>query len=256
VARVIGEARGSGLRAPPLVRSFVRNAEVSTMVLLAASMAGSGVSVGDAGVRMGAGGPGIIGLILIFQLVMVARRLLREGYSFADIHNALLAEAQVQQEEAEELGQHRWLRWLNGQWHRLWAGKFGRWFFKTAGMGLTEPERSRRPSADATEVVLGRSTLAAYEALPDALGYVAREVPAVVGRLEARAESLRAAGDTGERLNDTVAALENVRLALLRLNAGVGTVNDLTGILERAKAIGEAVDHQVEAMEEVREALR
>ena len=256
VARAIGEARGSNLRAPPLVRSFIRNAEISTMVLLAASVAGSGVSVGDAGVRIGSGGPGIIGMILIVQLVVVARRLLREGYAFADIRNALLAEALLQEEEAEELGQRKFFRRLNGWCHRVWAGRFGRWFFKMAGTGLTEPDRPRRPSSDATEVVLGRSTLAAFQALPDALGREAREVPAVVGRLEARAERLRAAGDTGERLNDTVAALENVRLALLRLNAGVGSVSDLTGILERARAIGEAVDHQVEAMEEVREALR
>lgn len=256
VARVIGEMRGSGLRAPPLVRSFVRNAEISTMVLLGAAVAGGGVSVGDAGVRVGAGGPGLIGTILVIQLVVVARRLLQEGYSFADIRNALLAEARVQDEEAEELGQHHLLRRLNSWWHRLWAGKFGRWFFRMAGTGLKEPERPSRPSSDATEVVLGRSTLAAFAALPESLGREAREVPAVVGRLEARAERLRAKGETGEPLNETVAALENVRLALLRLNAGVGAVNDLSIILARAKAIGEAVDRQVEAMDEVRGVLR
>jgi serine/threonine-protein kinase len=256
VARVLGEARGRDFRAPPLVRSFVRNAEVSTMVLLASIVAGGGVSVGSGGMHAGAGGPGLIGTILIIQLVVVARRLLREGYGFADIHDALLAEARVQDEEAEVLGQRGWMRRLNSQWQRLWAGKFGRWFFKVAGTGLEAPAGPSRPSADATEFVLGRSTLAAYAALPAALGSGAREVPALVQRLEARAERLRAAGDTGERLNDTVAALENVRLALLKLSAGVGSMEDLTLVLERAKAIGDAVDRQLEAGNEVREALR
>jgi len=255
VARVLGEARGRDFRAPPLVRSFVRNAEVSTMVLLASIVAGGGVSVGSGGVHAGAGGPGIIGTILIIQLVVVARRLLKEGYAFADIHDALLAEARVQDEEAEVLGQRGWMRRLNSQWQRLWAGKFGRWFFRMAGMGLEAPAGPSRPSADATEFVLGRSTLAAYEALPEALGRGARGVPALVQRLEARAERLRAAGDTGERLNNTVAALENVRLALLKLSAGVGSMEDLTLVLERARAIGEAVDRRLEAGNEVREAL-
>ena len=78
----------------------------------------------------------------------------------------------------------------------------------------------------------------------------------LVARLEARAERLRAEGDTGERLNETVAALENVRLALLKLSAGVGSMGDLTRYLERAKAIGEAVDRRLVAEHEVREALR
>jgi serine/threonine-protein kinase len=256
IARAVGEARGRDLRAPPLVRNFVRNAEISTMAVLAVALAGGGVSAGSGGVHIGAGGPGIIGTILIIQLVVVARRLIREGYGFEDIRAALLAEARLQDEEVEELGHSRWLRRLNSVWQRIWAGRFGRWFFRVAGHGLSVPARPARPSADATEFVLGRSTLAAYEALPEALGPGARAVPAVVQRLEARADRLRAAGDTGERLNETVAALEHVRLALLKLSAGVGSMNDLSLILERAKAIGAAVDRHVEAADEVREALR
>src|SRR3989441_6333462 len=58
LARVAGEVRGRDFRAPPLVRAFVRNAQVSTMVLLALALAGRGA--------------GVIGAILIFQLVVVA----------------------------------------------------------------------------------------------------------------------------------------------------------------------------------------
>src|SRR5213592_249339 len=87
LARVAGELRGRDFRAPPLLRAFVRNAQVSTLVLLASVLAGRGM--------------GIIGAILVFQLVVVARRPLKDGYTFDDIRAALLAERQVQQEEDE-----------------------------------------------------------------------------------------------------------------------------------------------------------
>jgi serine/threonine-protein kinase len=255
VARVVGEVRGRDFRAPPLVRSFVRNAQVSTMVLLALAFGGQGLTVGTGGTAVSVSGPGIVGVILILQLIGVARRLLREGYAFEDIRTALLAEAQVQHEEAEVMQQRRWLRRMNSLWHRLWAGKMGRAFFRLAGIGLRAPERPAIASADATEMVLGRSALAAYEALPPAERDQVRDVPAVVQRLEAEAEALRARGQTGERLAETVGALENVRLALLRLRSGVGTVDDITTWLERAREIGEYVDRRLEAEGEVRDLL-
>jgi hypothetical protein len=256
VARLAGEARGREFRAPPLVRSFVRNAQVSTMVLLAVVVAGQGIGVHTGGgVTVVGSGSSIIVIILVVQLVAVARRLLREGYSFEDIRAALLAEARVQEEENEVLQQRRWLRRLNTLWHRLWAGRMGRWFFRVAGQGIHPAKRPVLPSTDATELVLGRSALAAYEALPESLRGEVRGVPAVVERLEERAEALRARGITGDRLTQTVAALENLRLALLRLRTGAADVGDLTQVLERAKAIGDHVDRRLEAHEEVRSLL-
>jgi serine/threonine-protein kinase len=256
VARAVGEARGRHLRAPPIVRSFVRNAQVTTMVILAVLLAGQGINVGvDTGVQIVNVGPGIIGTILFIQLMATARRLLREGYAFNDIRQALLAEAELQDEEAEELQQRRWLRRLNGYWHRLWAGKFGRLFFRMSGVGVKAPRRSVLPSTDATEFVLGRSTLAAYEALSGDVKRHARDVPGVVEQLEERAERLRAEGETGDPLNDTVAALENLRLAMLKLQAGLGSIDDLTLQLERAKDIGAAVDRRLAAQREVAEVL-
>ncbi len=256
VARAVGEARGRELRAPPVVRSFVRNAQVTTMVIIAVVVAGQGVSVNESGIQNISLGPGLIGMILLIQLMATARRLLRDGYAFVDIREALLAEAQVQEEEAEELQQRRWLRWLNSRWHRMWAGRFGRWFFRVAGWRLKAPKRHALPSADATEFVLGRSTIAAYEALSDEVRREAREVPDVVEHLEERAEHMRARGETGKALNDTMAALENLRVAMLKLQAGMGSVNDLTLQLERAKAIGEAVDRRLAAVQEVEEVVR
>jgi serine/threonine-protein kinase len=247
VARIAGEARGRDLRAPPLVRSFLRNAQISTMVVLAGSIGGSSVGNGNTSISFG----GIIGTVLIVQLVIVARRLLREGYAFEDIRTALLAEAQVQREEADEMRSGKWVRRLNNVWHRLWAGRFGRWFFRVAGFRLKLPERRAIASADATELVLGRSVLAVYAALPESERKQVPDVPRVVEQLEKEAEVLRAQGQTGERLAETVAALENLRLSLLKLRAGTGSVGDLTLWLERAREIGEAVDRRIEAEGEV-----
>ena len=256
VARIAGEIRGRDLRAPPLVRSFVRNAQVSTMVLLASCIGGSTFQSGPHGTSFSLGGAGLIGTILLIQLVAVARRLLREGYAFDDIRAALLAEAQVQAEEADVVKQRRWIRRMNELWHRLWAGKPGRLFFRVAGTGLKAPERRAMASADATELVLGRSALAAFDALPAAEREQVKDVPVVVERLEKEAEALRARGETGERLAETVAALENLRLEMLKLRAGTGTLGDLTEWLERAREIGEAVDQRIAADAEVKGLLR
>jgi eukaryotic-like serine/threonine-protein kinase len=255
VARIAGEARGRDLRAPPVLRSFLRNAQVTTMVLLAMLVSGSGGRTPSGGVFISIQGTGLIGFILIVQLVIVARRLLREGYTFADIRTALLAEAQVQREEADEIGSGKWARRLNNVWHRLWAGRMGRLFFRLAGIGIKAPQRRAIASADATELVLGRSVLAVYEALPEAERAQVPDVPEVVGRLEREAEALRAQGRTGERLAETVAALENVRLSLLKLRAGTGSVGDLTEWLERAREIGAYVDRHIDAEREVNDAI-
>src|SRR5213083_1226554 len=240
LARVAGELRGRDFRAPPLVRAFVRNAQVSTLVLLTSVLAGKGM--------------GIIGAILVFQLVVVARRLLKDCYTFGDIRAALLAERQVQQEEDEVIKRRRWFLRLDALWYRIWAGRAGRAFFRLAGIGLKTTARPALPSVERTELVLGRSALSAYEALPDAERRQARDLPAVVERLETGAEALRARGDTGESLTEAVAALEHLRLALVKRQSG-GPASDLTLALERAKAIGDHVERRLAAAAEVERLL-
>jgi len=240
LARVAGEVRGRDFRAPPLVRAFVRNAQVSTMVLLALALAGKGA--------------GVIGAILVFQLVVVARRLLKDGYAFGDIRAALLAEAQVQQEEAEVIKQRRLFRRLDSLWYRVWAGRAGRSFFRLAGVGLKATARPALPSVERTELVLGRSALSAYKALPEGERRQARELPGLLERLETGAEALRARGDTGESLTQAVAALEHLRLALVKRQSG-GPASDLTLALERAKEIGDHVERRLAAAAEVERLL-
>src|SRR5438445_6767800 len=237
LARVAGEVRGRDFRAPPLLRAFLRNAQVSTMVLLSLAVAERGA--------------GIIGAILIFQLVVVARRLLKDGYAFGDIRAALLAEAQVQQEEAEVVKQRRLFRRMDSLWYRIWAGRAGRAFFRLAGLGRKATTRPALPSIERTELVLGRSALSAYEALPEGERRQARDLPGVLERLETGAEALRARGDTGESLTEAVAALEHLRLALVKRQSGVGSASELTLVLERARAIGDHVERRLAAAAEV-----
>jgi len=241
LARVAGEVRGRDFRAPPLVRAFVRNAQVSTLVLLTSLLAGRGT--------------GLIGAILLFQLVVVARRLLKDGYTFGDLRAALLAERQVQQEEDEVIKRRRWFLRLDSLWYRVWAGRAGRSFFRLAGLGLKAAARPALPSVERTELVLGRSALSAYKALPEAERRQARDLPAVLERLETGAETLRARGDTGESLTEAVAALEHLRLALVKRQSGVGSASDLTLVLERARAIGDHVDRRLAAAAEVQALL-
>src|SRR5437660_5564654 len=241
LARVAGELVGRDFRAPPLLRAFVRNAQVSTLVLLASVLAGKG--------------RGSIGAILLFQLVVVARRLLKDGYTFGDIRAALLAERQVQQEEDEAIKRRRWFLRLDSLWYRIWAGRAGRSFFWLAGLGLKPTTRPALPSVERTELVLGRSALAAYKALPEEERRQARDLPNVVERLEAGTEALRARGDTGKSLTEAVAALEHLRLALVKRQSGLGVPSDLTLVLERARAIGEHVDRRLAAVAEVQALL-
>jgi hypothetical protein len=54
-----------------------------------------------------------------------------------------------------------------------------------------------------------------------------------------------------QRLAEAVAALETIRLGLLRLRAGAGSVDGLTADLADARQIGEATDRLLQAGHEV-----
>jgi hypothetical protein len=63
---------------------------------------------------------------------------------------------------------------------------------------------------------------------------------------------LRAAqGSAQRRLADTVAALEAIRLDLLRLRVGAGSVESITADLSAARELSEAAERLLEAAEEV-----
>ncbi|HEU4565108.1 MAG TPA: serine/threonine-protein kinase [Gemmatimonadaceae bacterium] len=74
---------------------------------------------------------------------------------------------------------------------------------------------------------------------------------ALAGQRQSVADDLRGAREAaGGRLAATLAALEAIRLDLLRLQAGAGSVESLTVLLESARRVGEQIDGAVTRRDE------
>jgi predicted Ser/Thr protein kinase len=132
---------------------------------------------------------------------------------------------------------------------RLLRGRLGRWVFRLGGVGL-RAQQALPAAGERTELALGRAVDDLYRGLPAEQRARLGDVPVLIGRLEADALALRARAGTPQgaaRLATAVAALETLRLDLLKLHAGMGSVDELTRDLDAARALGEHVDAQLEA---------
>ena len=176
-------------------------------------------------------------------------------------------------------------------WGKVWAGPIGRWLFRLAR--AVTPSRALPASLThrPTELALGMAAEQLYDSLPKDTRNQLRDLPDVLHRLEQDAQKMRArleelqealadvdqraipdpaiaarrdrivADLTAERdlvqqrLKDAVAALETIRLNLLRLHAGTGTVQSLTTDLGLARDLARDIGTQVEAYREVESAL-
>lgn len=128
--------------------------------------------------------------------------------------------------------------WLS----RALRGRLGRWLFRAAGW---RAGGRAAPLGEPTALALGGEIADLFSALPPEHRRAAADLPRLVARLEDDAVALRARGqDERSRrlLGNTVAALEALRLDLLRLHADVGHVPDLTMHLDAARRIGEELD--------------
>jgi len=173
---------------------------------------------------------------------------------------------------------------------KYWSSRFGRWLFKVAGAGLARPAGAggtHRP----TELALAFAAEDLYAELPPAIRAALPGLPEVLKRLELQARNVRARIEELEqslaeaqqgaapgaapvhrdklvtdltaardlariRLSESVAALETIRLDLLRLRTGAGSVDRITADLAAAGEIGETVDRLLAAGEEVDRAVR
>jgi len=134
-------------------------------------------------------------------------------------------------------------------WGRLMAGRFGRWLFRIAGVAVRDRHTALPAAGEPTSVVLGQAIEELYDALPARERSRLAEVPAVVSRLQADIVVLRERVDdpgADERLATAVAALEAIRLDLLRLHAGVGAHDEITKDIESARRVGEGIDAVLE----------
>ncbi|HEY5219860.1 MAG TPA: hypothetical protein VIJ16_08620, partial [Gemmatimonadaceae bacterium] len=129
-------------------------------------------------------------------------------------------------------------------WNRLMEGRLGRGLFAIAGR--TVRDAPMIPSAEPTAVVLARATEDLYHALPAEHRRRLGDMPKVIAGLEADAAVLRqldgADPARAARLETAVAALENLRLDLLRLHAGQRSIDELTADIGRVHEIARRVD--------------
>ena len=162
--------------------------------------------------------------------------------------------------------------WETGVRDRLWNSRAGTWLARKLGA----PERSKGIGAGAfraTEAALGIAAGELFAALPKEFREQLSDLPATVAALEARAAEARAEIDVlaalapsgaggadaleGRRkaaashLSASVAALEGIRLDLLRLHAGASDLAPLTTLLDAAREAGEDMERLAEAQREV-----
>ncbi len=167
-------------------------------------------------------------------------------------------------------------------WSRAWSGRFGSFAFRVArllrGSNTVQPAMTHR----ATELSLGMATEQLFESLPAPSRAALRELPGVLHTLQRDAQQLRAryeqlqnavgATDSGThsdahdelcadrdmvqaRLREAIAAMETLRLGLLRLHAGSTSLESLTTHLGLASDVSADVQRLVAAHQEVDDAL-
>jgi serine/threonine-protein kinase len=171
-------------------------------------------------------------------------------------------------------GIRRW--WQTGIRDRLWNSRAGEWLARQLGA----PERSNVAGAlafRATEAALGVAASELFALLPKTYRDQLAELPATVAALEAHAADARAELDViaalassgsddadvvaarrdkaKAHLADSVAALESIRLHLLRLHANATDLAPLTTLMEGARLIDDDVSRLADARREVEDTL-
>ncbi len=171
----------------------------------------------------------------------------------------------------------------------FWKGKWGARIARVASIGLKPADRPMLGMPVLTEIALGRATDHLFHALPKTARRELASLPETVRRLEGDASRLResinalddqlSAFDRGgesldgdvrndlaaqvreartrsaERLSATVAALESIRLDLLRLQLGRAQIASVTATLEAAREIGDRIGDSIAAQLEVEQLL-
>ena len=163
----------------------------------------------------------------------------------------------------------------------VWENPLAKLVFRLAAVGHGKKRSALNPAPEPTEILLGKAADQLFDALPKEQRVQLRDLPEVIKALENAAQALRArrdeldrtvaeAGQVGGRRRDAVVAelgaareeaaarlgtavtaLENLRLDLLRLRAGVGGLGELTAALEAARSVSADISRLIAGRAEV-----
>ncbi|MEO7086478.1 MAG: serine/threonine-protein kinase [Gemmatimonadaceae bacterium] len=185
----------------------------------------------------------------------------------------------------------KWKRLREGKGPRLarfWEGRIGQKISAISGFRLGQ---RAIPANRPTELAISMSAEALFAKFPKEMRESLGDVPTALHALEAHARAARAhieeldatidqalhgpgqgasaerqealvadlraaRASAEERLAQVVSAMENVRLNLLRLQAGVGSVESVTQDLDAARAIGDGAARLLEGVHEAEEAIK
>ena len=163
-------------------------------------------------------------------------------------------------------------------WSRVWRGPIGKAAFSLARRLLGERASRSAMTHRATELSLGLAADQLYDTLPKETKRALGDLPALLVRLQADAQALRSrheelqevldgAGEDASstayavvrasrdaakaKLGEAVAALETIRLELLRLHAGAVSLEGLTTHIGLAAEVSDEVRRLIAARDEV-----
>lgn len=178
---------------------------------------------------------------------------------------------------------------------KFWRSRFGRWLFKLASLGRPVVQGTQTFSNRPTEFAIGMAVAGLFESLPKETRRELGNLPEVVQGLEEDAQRMRArveelsevlghastaaahddpdsplhakrhkavddirnARDQAQhRLTEAVAALENLRVDLLRMRAGTVNLESVTASLGAARELAAEVDRLLAGHEEIERSLR
>ena len=166
-------------------------------------------------------------------------------------------------------------------WAKVWHGPIGKAAFWLGRKLLGKEPPITAVTHRATELVLSMAAESLYDSLPQSMRRSLGDVPGLVRRLQNDAQRLRELHDEVQyaidasrnagsdahgalraeaeristKLTDTVRALETIRLNLLRLHAGSGSVQALTTHIDLAAQISADAERLLQAQREVERAL-
>lgn len=166
-------------------------------------------------------------------------------------------------------------------WATFWKGRIGKWIFSVAKKISGKRASTAAVTHRATELSLGLAAEQLFDSLPKETRRELAVLPDVMRRLQEDAQLLRRKHDelndavassspgTVEyvkvreirdemhaKLTEAIAALETIRLNLLRLHAGAGSVQGLTTHLSLASEVSASVERLVSAHQEVDRTLK